>query len=202
MPHIDGVNVPEQFVRVRSNAPTLAATKAITDATNADPIVITSNAHGYSNGDVILVAGVEGNTAANGWRLVANKTVNTYELTTLAGVNVAGNGAYTVNGTSAKMSSTVGVVSSRDIWLVKTRLNNTTGGAITFNLTDNLSGATSTTGPNYRYQAFSVAANTAPSPNPPEGYRPPEKCEEGAVFYASATGLEVTIEGWRKPNLS
>jgi len=202
MPHIDGVNVPEQFVRVRVNAPTLAATKAITGATNATPIVITSAGHGYSNGDLILVAAVEGNTAANGWRLVANKTVNDYELTHLDGTNVAGNGAYTVNGTSAKASSTGGIVSSRDIWLVKTRLNNTTGGAITFNLTDNLDGGTTPTGPNYRYQAFSVAANTAPSPNPPEGYRPPEKCEEGAVFYASATGLEVTVEGWRKPNFS
>lgn len=202
MPQIDGLTVPPQFVRVRANAPTLAATKAITGATNASPIVITSNTHGYSNGDVILVAGVEGNTNANGWRIVANKTTNTYELTTLAGVNVAGNANYTANGTSAKMSSTVGVVASRDIWLVKTRLNNTTGGAITFNLTDNLSSSTTPTGPNYRYQAFSVAANTAPSPNPPEGYRPPEKCEEGAVFWASATGLEVTIEGWQKPNFT
>jgi len=203
VPHIDGIPVPEQFVRVRVNAPTLAATKAITGATNASPIVITSNGHGYSNGDLILVAGVEGNTAANGWRLVANKTANTYEITTLAGINVAGNGAYTQNGTSAKASSaTAGLVSSRSIHLVKVRLNNTTGGAITFNLTDNLSGSTSVSGPNYRYQGFSVAANTAPSPNPPEGFHPPELCEEGAVFYASATGLEVTVEGWRRPNFT
>ena len=200
MPHIDGVNVPEQFVRVRVNAaPSLAATKAITDATNADPIVITSAAHGYSNGDLILIAAVEGNTAANGWRLVANKTVNDYEITTLAGVNVAGNGAYTVNGTSAKASSaTDGVVSSRDIWLAKIRLANSTAGALTFNLTDNLSSTTTPTGPNYRYTAVSIAANSVSLEQP----KPPEKMEEGCVFYASATGLQVIVEGWRKPNLS
>lgn len=199
MPHLDGVPVPEQFVRTRVNAPTLAATKAITDATNATPIVITSAAHGYSNGDLVLVAGVEGNTAANGWRLVANKAANTWEVTTLAGVNVAGNAAYTANGTSAKASSASdGVVSSRDAWVTKVRLANTTGGAITFNLTDNLSGATTPTGPNYRYTAVSIAANSVSL----ELIKPPDKCEEGTVFYASATGLQVDVEGWRKPNLS
>jgi len=199
MPHIDGVNVPEQFVRVRVNAPTLAATKAITGATNANPIVITSVAHGYANGDLVLVVGVEGNTAANGWRIVANKTNDTWEVTTLAGVNVAGNGTYTVNGTSAKASSaSAGVVSSRDIWVVKIRLANTTGGAITFNVSDNLSGATTPTGPNFRYQTVSVAANSVSLEQP----EPPELFVEGSVFYASTTGLQVTAEGWRKPNFT
>jgi len=199
MPHISGVQVPEQFVRTRVNAPTLAATVAITDATNANPIVITSAAHGYSNGDLILIVAVTGNTASNGWRLVANKTVNTFELTTLAGVNVAGNGAFGAGGTAAKASSaTDGLVSSRDVWVTKVRLANTTGGAVTFTMSDNLSGSTTPTGPNYRYTAVSIAANSVALEVEPQA----ERHEEGAVFYASATGLQAEVEGWRKPNFS
>lgn len=65
----------------------------VTGATNATPIVITSNAHGLSNGDVVEIDGVLGNTAANGVWNVANKTTNTYELS-----GSAGNGAYVSGG--------------------------------------------------------------------------------------------------------
>lgn len=76
--------------------------KAITGATNATPIVITSNAHGYENGDTVFIASVGGNTAANGYRIVQGVTANTYQLTTLAGANVAGSGAYTAGGTATR----------------------------------------------------------------------------------------------------
>lgn len=78
------------------------ASKAVTGATNATPIVVTSAAHGYENGDTVLIANVGGNTAANGYRIVKNKAVNTFELTDLSGVNVAGNGAYTTGGTATR----------------------------------------------------------------------------------------------------
>lgn len=78
------------------------ASKAITGATNATPIVVTSAAHGYENGDTVFIAGVLGNTAANGYRIVHAVTANTYALTTLAGANVAGNGAYTSGGTAIR----------------------------------------------------------------------------------------------------
>lgn len=77
---------------------TLAATEmgqtAITDATNASPIVITSAGHGLLDGMRVTVEDVEGNTAANGDFEVANKTTNTFELS-----GSSGNGAYTANGT-------------------------------------------------------------------------------------------------------
>lgn len=76
-----------------------ATPRTITDATNATPIVITSTAHGFLNGDMITQSGVGGNTAANGDFFVTNKTDDTYELETLANVDVAGNGAYTSGGT-------------------------------------------------------------------------------------------------------
>lgn len=66
----------------------------ITGASNATPIVITSTNHGRSNGDVVLIKDVAGNTAANGTWVVANKTDNTYQL-----AGSVGNGAYTSGGT-------------------------------------------------------------------------------------------------------
>lgn len=68
-------------------------TKAITNATNAGPIVITSAAHGLSNGEAIVVLHVLGNLAANGRWTVANVTTDTFELS-----GSVGNGAYNRGG--------------------------------------------------------------------------------------------------------
>jgi len=66
---------------------------AITDATNATPIVLTTAAHGYSANDTIYVYGVGGNTAADGlWRITVPLT------TTIGLVGSTGNAAYTSGG--------------------------------------------------------------------------------------------------------
>lgn len=75
---------------------------AITGATNATPIVVTSTAHGLANGSWVFIAGVGGNTAANGHRQVANIAANTFEL-----VGSVGNGAYTSGGAWAITQATV-----------------------------------------------------------------------------------------------
>jgi hypothetical protein len=76
-----------------------AVGSAITGATNATPIVVTSTAHGLSNGDLVADFSVGGNTAANGVFRVANVAANTYELTDPdTGANIAGSGAYTSGG--------------------------------------------------------------------------------------------------------
>lgn len=67
---------------------------SITGATHASPIVVTSAAHGLSNGTRVTITGVGGNTAANGTFVVANKTADTFELE-----GSTGNGAYTSGGT-------------------------------------------------------------------------------------------------------
>ncbi len=55
--------------------------KNITAITKASTGVVTSVAHGYSNGDEIYISGVKGMTGVNGkFFLVANKTNDTYEL--------------------------------------------------------------------------------------------------------------------------
>lgn len=75
------------------------AIKAITGATNATPIVITATAHGFSNGDLVLIGKVGGNLAANGIFAVAGQTANTFNLTDpITGGNVVGSAAYTSGG--------------------------------------------------------------------------------------------------------
>lgn len=76
------------------------STAAITGATNATPIVITSNGHGLSNTDMVAIASVGGNTAANGIWSVANVAANTFELE-----GSTGSGAYTSGGTWYKLNA-------------------------------------------------------------------------------------------------
>jgi hypothetical protein len=67
---------------------------AITGATNASPIVITSANHKLSTGTRVTIAGVGGNTAANGDFQVTAIDANTFSLN-----GSTGNGAYTSGGT-------------------------------------------------------------------------------------------------------
>lgn len=73
----------------------------ITNATNATPIVVTYTGTDPANDDTVEIAGVGGNTAANGvWRVRnINTGAKTFELHTLANANSTGNGAFTTNGT-------------------------------------------------------------------------------------------------------
>ena len=75
---------------------TLATPKDITDVTDVgvSPIVITSTAHLLEDGDMVEIAGVLVNTAANGSFIVNNKTANTFEIVNLEGVATTGNGNY------------------------------------------------------------------------------------------------------------
>jgi hypothetical protein len=75
---------------------------AITSATNASPSVITVTAHGYVNGDTVLINGATGNTAINGFRIVKNATANTFTMTDLPGVAINGNGAYAGSATAQR----------------------------------------------------------------------------------------------------
>jgi hypothetical protein len=78
----------------------IATSKAITGASKTTPCVITSVAHGFSNGDIIQIESVVGMTELNG-RLytVANKAADTFEL---SGVDSRGYTAYSSAGTLTK----------------------------------------------------------------------------------------------------
>lgn len=70
------------------------ANAAITGATNATPIVITSSGHGLNTGTRVTIASVVGNTAANGSWNITRINANTFSLDTSVG-----NGVYTSGGT-------------------------------------------------------------------------------------------------------
>lgn len=75
--------------------------KTITGATAADPVVITSASHGFSNDDVIAIWDVAGMTDLNGkMYIVQNVGASTFELTDLNGQDVDGTDfdAYTSGG--------------------------------------------------------------------------------------------------------
>jgi len=72
----------------------------ITNATNASPIVVTTSAaHGLLDGVYVNIAGVQGNTAANGWWKVTFISDTSFSLHTSGGSDSTGNGAYTSGGT-------------------------------------------------------------------------------------------------------
>lgn len=74
------------------------AVKTITAASNATPIVITATAHGFANGDLVLIDAVGGNLAANGIWKIANQAANTFELQRPDNTNAVGSAAYTSGG--------------------------------------------------------------------------------------------------------
>lgn len=68
--------------------------KAITAATNANPIKITVANHGFSTGDKVFIANVTGNTNANGGYTITKVDNNNFTLNSRAG-----NATYTGGGT-------------------------------------------------------------------------------------------------------
>jgi len=73
----------------KNNGVILEGNKTITGVTKASPGVITSNSHGYSNGDEVYISGIVGMTELNGKTfLVANSTTNTFSLTDKDGVAI------------------------------------------------------------------------------------------------------------------
>lgn len=82
-----------------------AYAKLVTAATNASPSVVTSTAHGFSNGDIVSIVGSLGNTAINAWAVVGGVTTNTFTLTDyVTGAAINGNGAWTSGGYIVKTS--------------------------------------------------------------------------------------------------
>lgn len=80
--------------------------KTITAVTKANPGVLTSNSHGFSNGEEIYITSVGGMTELNGRNfIVANVTTNTFTLKDAFGVdiNTTSFTTYTSGGTADKI---------------------------------------------------------------------------------------------------
>lgn len=77
-----------QYIDVVNGSDTLA-TVSITGATRANPCVITSNSHGFGNGQWIRITGVSGMTQLNNnTYMTSNVAANTFELQDLNGNNI------------------------------------------------------------------------------------------------------------------
>jgi hypothetical protein len=111
------IEVGHLYLRFHTAGGTLVeAAKSITGITQASPGVFTSAAHGFSNGQTILLLGIVGMNSANGlsgfngrWVLVANVTTNTFTVTDLAGVAIGTTAltAYVSGGTAARVYEVV-----------------------------------------------------------------------------------------------
>jgi small ligand-binding sensory domain FIST len=85
----------------------MSGVKQITSSTNATPIVVTSTAHGFTNGDIVVITAHVTNTAANGVWAIAGVAANTFQLTDpITGTNSVGNG---VGGATGRASAWVRV---------------------------------------------------------------------------------------------
>lgn len=84
----------------------LETAKNITGLTSANPAVVTSTAHGFSDGDWVKIKNVNGlDNVNNETFIVANKTANTFQLKDAFGNNfcTVGHGAYVSGGTVARI---------------------------------------------------------------------------------------------------
>ena len=99
-----------------------SSAKTITAITKANPGVLTSNSHGFSNGDEIFVDSIGGMTELNGRNyLVANSTTNTFTLTDLFGnaMNTTSNTTYTSGGTATEIYETATPYSEADLFDIR-----------------------------------------------------------------------------------
>lgn len=83
-----------------------STTKTITGITKANPAVVTSAGHGYTNGQEVYITGVAGMTEVNGrYFIVASSAANTFALTDVFGNNINSSSftTYTSGGTAANV---------------------------------------------------------------------------------------------------
>ena len=100
----------------------LESNKTITGITQANPGVVTSSSHGFSNGDTVVISGVVGMTQVNGKRFkVANVATNTFELQDIDGnnVNTTSYTAYTSGGVANRVYTLTTTYETADLPEIK-----------------------------------------------------------------------------------
>ena len=96
--------------------------KTITAATKANPAVITSSSHGYSDGDFVIISSVAGMVQVNGRTFkVANKTTHTFELQDVDGNNINSSDyqTYTSGGVANRIYQITSPYATADIPTIK-----------------------------------------------------------------------------------
>lgn len=102
------MEIGQSYTRFHTASGTIVeAAKTITGLTQANPAVVTSNAHGYSNGQWTYIEAVVGMTQVNNkYFEIANVTANTFSLKDpLTGIDINSTGytAYSSGGTSKRV---------------------------------------------------------------------------------------------------
>ncbi len=138
----------------------LPGPNAITGATKATPIVITSANHGLVDGNFISITGVTGNTAAN--NTSTNKTwkvdvidSNTFRLLTAGGSNTTGNGTFTTTGVGAWTPAITAASNASPIVITTGANHNLSTGMVV-----NISGVTGNTAANGKWEVTVVSSTT------------------------------------------
>jgi hypothetical protein len=106
----------------KDNGAVLEANKTITGITQANPGVVTSAAHGYSNGDTVVITGVVGMTQVNNKRFkVASVATNTFQLQDIDGnnVNTTSYTAYTSGGVANRVYTLTTTYLTADLFEIK-----------------------------------------------------------------------------------
>lgn len=105
----------DEFIRFYRDRASLTETaQNITGATLANPCVVTSAAHGYSNGDEVFINGVVGTTELNNrFFNIANVTTDTFEL---VGLNSSAYTAYVSGGTVSRVYKIASSYTEAQIW--------------------------------------------------------------------------------------
>ena len=118
------------YVRMYSDGGAVLETaKNITAATSANPVVITSNTHGFTNGQEVYITGVVGMTEINGkYFKVADKTTNTFELQNIDGVDINGSAytSYSSAGTASVVHTVTTPYTTAQLAKLKFRQSNDT----------------------------------------------------------------------------
>lgn len=90
------IELGDQYMRFHTNGLQIldsADVQAVDGATQANPVVITSIGHAFTDGDEIYISGVDGMTELNGRNFIVRNVVgDDYEIQTLNSVNVDGTG--------------------------------------------------------------------------------------------------------------
>jgi len=96
--------------------------KNITAITKANPAVVTSSSHGFSDGDNVIISGVAGMTEVNGITFkVANSTTNTFSLQDYDGtaINSSSYTTYSSGGTAVRIYEITSPYATADIPNIK-----------------------------------------------------------------------------------
>jgi hypothetical protein len=87
------VHGPDGLVTGQTGSASFRNSASLTNATNASPIVVTSNSHGLTTGTRVTITGVVGNTGANGTFVITVVNSDSFSLD-----SSAGGGAYVSGG--------------------------------------------------------------------------------------------------------